>query len=304
MTEFFIWRWGPPAEKYPSKVRSAKWSVIWEKRRIEPKPAQGKSSRGNAVSLGDIRASTNRRKGKARLFTPLVCFGRGRAGPSSRVTHSCRGLSGPGRIDVGKQRLQTICLRRYISPVVRASPSTTYHPQPHSPLYTTSGIRTARNSLPGPHVTQVRRATMLLAFLSLAFAASSVTANTEKVIFLGPEARPVPVDSPTLDDLQLPELSPHRWALRTHLDAAFPTDAAALGSSSWVLLNGLKEGQRYEVRVCWAATVRLSLKICVYIKKGGFTKAILILKFAPIRNQPPSPSQPTTCPPSSPLPLS
>lgn len=100
---------------------------------------------------------------------------------------------------------------------------------------------------------------MLFVLLSLALAASSVIANTEKVIFLGPEARPVPVDSPTLDDLQLPELSPHRWALRTHLDAAFPTEVAALGSSSWVLLNGLKEGQRYEVRVCWAATVRLHL---------------------------------------------
>jgi hypothetical protein len=105
---------------------------------------------------------------------------------------------------------------------------------------------------------------MLFAFLSLALAASSVIANTEKVIFLGPEARAVPVDSPTLDDLQLPELSPHRWALRTHLDAAFPTEDAALGASSWVLLNGLKEGQRYEVRVCWAATVRLTLTIYIY----------------------------------------
>jgi hypothetical protein len=105
---------------------------------------------------------------------------------------------------------------------------------------------------------------MLLALLSLALAASSVTANTEKVIFLGPEARPVPVDSPTLDDLGLPELSPRRWALRTHLDAAFPTEDAALGASSWVLLNGLKEGQRYEVRVCWAATVGPTFTIYIY----------------------------------------
>ena len=92
--------------------------------------------------------------------------------------------------------------------------------------------------------------------LSLALLLPFATANTEKVIFMGPSPRTVPVDSPTLEDLLLPELSPRRWGLRTHLEASFPNAASEYGSSSWVLLNGLKEGQRYEVRVCWAATVR------------------------------------------------
>jgi hypothetical protein len=89
----------------------------------------------------------------------------------------------------------------------------------------------------------------------LLLALPSAVANTEKVIFTGPASRPVPLAAPSLADLQLPELSPQDWSLRTHLAAAFPTDAAKYGTSSWVLLRGLQEGQRYEVRICWAATV-------------------------------------------------
>lgn len=83
----------------------------------------------------------------------------------------------------------------------------------------------------------------------------SVSANTEKVIFLGPSSLQVPVEHPTLEDLKLEALSPHHWSLRTHIRAEFPTNSSKYGQSSWYLLHGLEEGKRYEVRICWAATV-------------------------------------------------
>jgi GPI-Mannosyltransferase II co-activator len=89
-----------------------------------------------------------------------------------------------------------------------------------------------------------------------------VFCNTEKVIFLGPRQLQVPVEHPTLEDLQLEALSPQHWSLRTHLRAEFPATSSKYGQASWFLLNGLQEGRRYEVRICWAATVRLTLDDC------------------------------------------
>jgi hypothetical protein len=92
-----------------------------------------------------------------------------------------------------------------------------------------------------------------LALLLLQIAA--VLGNTEKAIFLGPSSLQVPTEHPTLEDLQLDALSPQQWSLRTHIEAEFPTNMSRYGHSSWVLLHRLQEGQRYEVRICWAATV-------------------------------------------------
>jgi len=97
---------------------------------------------------------------------------------------------------------------------------------------------------------------MMLQFtLLLLLQAYFASANTEKVIFLGPNPTQIPVEHPTLEDLRLEALSPEHWSLRTHVQAEFPTDSSKYGLSSWYLLHGLKEGQRYEVRICWAATV-------------------------------------------------
>jgi hypothetical protein len=79
--------------------------------------------------------------------------------------------------------------------------------------------------------------------------------NVEKVIFLGPSSVKVPNQHPTLEDLQLHTLSPQNGTVRTKLRAAFPTNTSVWGEASWVLLENLVEGQRYEVRICWAATV-------------------------------------------------
>jgi hypothetical protein len=80
-------------------------------------------------------------------------------------------------------------------------------------------------------------------------------ANVEKVIFLGPSNVQIPTQHPTLQDLQLHTLSPQNGTVRTKLRAEFPTNASVWGEISWVLLEKLAEGQRYEVRICWAATV-------------------------------------------------
>lgn len=96
---------------------------------------------------------------------------------------------------------------------------------------------------------------MILFTSLLLLQACCVFANTEKVIFIGPSSLQVPAAHPTLEDLQLESISPKHWALRTHVQAEFPTNSSRYGQTSWYLLDKLQEGQRYEVRICWAATV-------------------------------------------------
>jgi hypothetical protein len=54
-------------------------------------------------------------------------------------------------------------------------------------------------------------------------------------------------------------LSPLDTILPTRLAVQFPTEAVPRGLESWYLLRGLDEGRRYEVRICWPATVSLAL---------------------------------------------
>lgn len=91
-----------------------------------------------------------------------------------------------------------------------------------------------------------------------------VLANVEKTIFVAP---PPPVHVyPSLDDLGLDALAPENPLLRTGLNASFPESTAgevqvtgeeSPGEQSWFLLQDLSPGTRYEVRVCWLATVCL-----------------------------------------------
>ncbi|KAI8947384.1 hypothetical protein F4801DRAFT_511544 [Xylaria longipes] len=90
-----------------------------------------------------------------------------------------------------------------------------------------------------------------------------VWANTEKTIFLGPP----PVDIyPALDHLQVASLNPHHFAVRTHLEVESPgnSDELRQGKASWFVLHNLTEGQRYEVRVCWAATQPTAFRLETY----------------------------------------
>jgi hypothetical protein len=86
----------------------------------------------------------------------------------------------------------------------------------------------------------------------------TVNANVEKTIFLGPSPVTLSHVRPSLDDLRLPVLSPPNAVLPTRLPVQFPTEAVPRGLESWYLLRGLDEGRRYEVRICWPATVSRS----------------------------------------------
>ncbi|KAH7040683.1 uncharacterized protein B0I36DRAFT_13933 [Microdochium trichocladiopsis] len=128
---------------------------------------------------------------------------------------------------------------------------------------------------------------MKLHLLSLAAIAgllpTFVNANTEKTIFLGPPTVNVPSTSPTLGTLGLDVLTPESSAssiIRTQLNASFPRNSPYLasfpssstgtnadgtdnerGTTSWFILDNLVPGQRYEVRVCWAATQPTAFKL-------------------------------------------
>ncbi|KAL4967991.1 uncharacterized protein BDV14DRAFT_168828 [Aspergillus stella-maris] len=103
--------------------------------------------------------------------------------------------------------------------------------------------------------------TNILITLLLAF---SAYANVEKTIFLAPPASSLPGTDIVPDDLLvgLQRLTHSDGFLRTKLNASFPNpeDAEDRGTDSWFFLEGLNPGQRYEVRVCWLATVYSSSK--------------------------------------------
>jgi hypothetical protein len=105
-------------------------------------------------------------------------------------------------------------------------------------------------------LTMIFRFGLLLCFF---FSGVVVLGNVEKAIFLGPERTFIPTTPPTLEDLRLDVLTPgphrHNWWLRAQLSAQFPSPDAPKGASTWLLLDNLVQGQRYEVRVCWPATV-------------------------------------------------
>lgn len=91
---------------------------------------------------------------------------------------------------------------------------------------------------------------LLDSLLSLFALLTVACANTEKVIFLAPETVGLPASGPALGDLRLTSLTPTKAQARISLPVSFE------GKESWYLLRDLHEGQRYELRVCWAATVR------------------------------------------------
>jgi hypothetical protein len=96
---------------------------------------------------------------------------------------------------------------------------------------------------------------LLCAVVSLAHI-WTVNANVEKTIFLGPSPVIYSNVHPGFDDLRLDTLDPaHLFILATDLPVQFPSSSAPHGLESWYILRGLEEGRRYEVRICWPATV-------------------------------------------------
>jgi len=95
----------------------------------------------------------------------------------------------------------------------------------------------------------------LILTLLLAQWPGQAVANVEKTIFVAPDPSTMPNASPNLDNLCLEPLAPSLSTLHKLLPVRFPSKLHPLGRQSWYLLKGLRPGTRYEVRVCWAATV-------------------------------------------------
>lgn len=91
---------------------------------------------------------------------------------------------------------------------------------------------------------------LCVALLCLVTLAAPVAANVDKAVFRAPQ----PVTRPNgLDGL--PTLSPLLALVPAQLPVRWPSDAQPRGKASWYLLAGLHPGRRYELRVCWPATV-------------------------------------------------
>ncbi|KAK1776690.1 hypothetical protein QBC45DRAFT_210153 [Copromyces sp. CBS 386.78] len=111
----------------------------------------------------------------------------------------------------------------------------------------------------------------LLHLLLISLFSSIVLANVDKTIFLAPSSSRSAKEDLIKDagdqqaerwlDIKLqhihtliPDPTDDRSSLRTRLNRVFPSAHYPQGQDAWFLLEGLTEGQRYEVRVCWAAT--------------------------------------------------
>jgi len=108
---------------------------------------------------------------------------------------------------------------------------------------------------------------LLLWTWTWAFIILQTLANTEKTIFIAPPSIPIPDLSPGLDTLCLRTLSPVHHTMRTKLAVSFPTIEQPRGNQSWFLLDRLDPARRYEVRVCWLATVGNTLSSQYTVKR-------------------------------------
>ena len=106
---------------------------------------------------------------------------------------------------------------------------------------------------------------LLVLLLTLCCWVLGVAANTEKIIFVAPENTLLSDEGPGLAELRLSVLSPASPTLRTSLPVTSPDRKDTHGLESWYLLHGLQQHQRYEVRICWSATVSRSPRSTVFI---------------------------------------
>ncbi|PTB39905.1 hypothetical protein M441DRAFT_58747, partial [Trichoderma asperellum CBS 433.97] len=121
---------------------------------------------------------------------------------------------------------------------------------------------------------------LLLPFLSLL---SPALANTEKAIFTAPEPITLSNIPPALDGQNIPVLGPStRWSIRTNLTRVFPLPQEEIeeeeeqGYPSWLLLDNLKPGQRYELRVCWSALQPTAFTLDTYTLSTIFSTPSLL----------------------------
>ena len=100
---------------------------------------------------------------------------------------------------------------------------------------------------------------VLLLYLAIYILPSS--ANVEKTIFIAPHTVTLPAIGDSTFDRILDSITPQNNTLRYSLPAAFVKTPTALDSRlqedtyAWFLLSHLTPYQRYELRLCWTATV-------------------------------------------------
>ncbi|KAL7926621.1 hypothetical protein ACQKWADRAFT_280885 [Trichoderma austrokoningii] len=108
-------------------------------------------------------------------------------------------------------------------------------------------------------------------------------ANTEKAIFTGPEPITLSNIPPALAGHNIPTLGPStRWSIRTNLTRVFPLSRAESeqGYPSWLLLDTLTPGQRYELRVCWSALQPTAFTLDTYTLSTIFSTPSLLQSLA------------------------
>ena len=92
---------------------------------------------------------------------------------------------------------------------------------------------------------------------------ASVGANVEKVVFLGPEPTYNCYYRLRVDASHRDVLTPVSSSVRREIAAAFPSPHNSWkGSELWIILDDLEPFRRYEVRLCWSATVCFFLLLC------------------------------------------
>ncbi|KAF9772825.1 hypothetical protein IL306_009465 [Fusarium sp. DS 682] len=111
-----------------------------------------------------------------------------------------------------------------------------------------------------------RRDQIVYALCGLLSLLTPVIANVEKAIFTAPASLPIHYQKPSLADLRLPVLTPVASSIRTNISRTFPSGPKnyTSGAATWVLLDNLSQGQRYEFRVCWAAIQPTGLELDVH----------------------------------------
>lgn len=114
---------------------------------------------------------------------------------------------------------------------------------------------------------------LLRALWILSFLWCHASGNVEKVIFIAPAAQALPNDA-SIDNLLLTSLSETETSVRTYVNASFPTEDAPKGTETWMLLEGLTAGRRYEVRICWLATVRDDLSKLFHLAADSYSNRL------------------------------
>lgn len=100
-------------------------------------------------------------------------------------------------------------------------------------------------------------------FLTAALATTAY-ANTEKVIFVAPSSQTVPHLVENWDRGRPRTLTPANPSLRRTLPVSFASGDERYPSEHWYLLRTLNSGQRYEVRICWAAIQPTDFRLEVF----------------------------------------